>query len=95
MRRAFVCVVAAGSFLFASAGVAVANPTGPVTHPGQHNQDCGQLGTTPGGGNSAVSPGSPFNGGTSGSHYAGQQPQNSGNGQNSQYDVACFQQSSH
>jgi hypothetical protein len=91
----FLSAVVAGSFLFAFGGVAVANPTGPVTHPGQHGQDCGSLGTPPGGGNSSVSPGSPFNGGTSASHYAGQQPQNSGNGQNSQYDVACFQQFSH
>jgi hypothetical protein len=96
MRRVLLGAVVAGAFVFGLGGVAVADPAGPVTHPGQHGQECGALGTPPGGGNSSVSPGSPFNdGGTSGSHYAGQQPQNSGNGQNSQYDVACFQQSSH
>jgi hypothetical protein len=94
MRRVLVSVVVAGSFLFASGGVAVANPTGPVTHPGQHNQDC-SVGIPPGGGNSGVSPGSPFNGGTSGNNYAGQKPQNSANGQNSQYDIACTQQAAH
>jgi hypothetical protein len=95
MRRALVCCVAVGSFLFASGGIAVANPTGPVTHPGQHSEDCGQLGTPPGGGNSSSSPGSPFYGGTSGNNYAGQKPNNSANGQNSQYDVACYQHSVH
>jgi hypothetical protein len=95
VRRVLLSAVVAGSFLFAFGGVAVANPTGAVAHPGQHGQDCGSLGTPPGGGNSGVSPGSPFHEGTSASHYAGQQPQNSANGQNSQYDVACFQQSSH
>jgi hypothetical protein len=97
MRRVLLSAVVAGSFLFAFGGVAVADPTGSVIHPGQHNQSCG-LGlaiTPPGGGNSIVSPGSPFNGGTSASNYAGQQPQNRANGQNSQYDVACFQQTSH
>ena len=95
MRRLFICAVFASLLVLGLAGPAVANPTGPVTHPGQHGQDCGQLLTAPGGGNSSNSPGSPFNGGTSDSHYAGQQPQNARNGQNSQYDVACFQQFSH
>ena len=95
MRRVLISGVVAGLFVLGFAGSAVADPTGPVTKPGQHGQEC-EPGTTPGGGNSSNSPGSPFNdGGTSGSHYAGQQTQNSGNGQNSQYDVACFQQSSH
>ena len=95
MRRVFIGAVVPCLFVLGLAAPAGANPTGPVTHPGQHGQDCGSLGTPPGGGNSANSPGSPFNDGTAGSHYAGQQPQNSANGQNSQYDVACFQQSSH
>jgi hypothetical protein len=95
MKRMFAGAVLTGLFALGLAGSASANPTGPVTQPGQHNQDCGSLGTTPGGGSSSKSPGSPFNDGTSGSHYAGQQPQNSSNGQNSQYDVACFQQSQH
>ena len=95
MRRVLLSAVIASLFFLGIGGTAVADPTGPVTHPGQHGQDCGQLGTLPGGGNSSNSPGSPFNGGTAGAHYAGQQPQNSRNGQNSQYDVACFQQSLH
>jgi hypothetical protein len=95
MRRAFAGVIVAGLFVLGMAGTAVADPTGPVTHPGQHGQDCGQLGTPPGGGNSANSPGSPFSDGTAGSNYAGQKPNNSNNGQNSQYDVACYQQSQH
>jgi hypothetical protein len=95
MRRAFVVAAVAALFFVGIGGSAVANPTGPVTHPGQHGQECGDLGTVPGGGNSSNSPGSPFYDGTAGSHYAGQQPQNSANGQNSQYDVACFQQSVH
>jgi hypothetical protein len=95
MRRALLSAVFAGAFVFGLGGVAAANPTGPVTHPGQHGQECEELGTPPGGGNSASSPGSPFHDGVAGAHYAGEQPQNSRNGQSSQYDVACFQQSSH
>ena len=95
MRHVFIGAAVASLSVLGLAGPALANPTGPVTHPGQHGQDCGSLSSSPGGGNSSNSPGSPFNDGTSASHYAGQQPQNSGNGQNSQYDVACFQASSH
>jgi hypothetical protein len=95
MRRAVAAAVISGLIVIGTAGSALANPTGPVTQPGQHGQDCGALGTVPGGGNSSKSPGSPFYGGNAGSNYAGQKPQNSRNGQNSQYDVACFQQSVH
>ena len=95
MRRAFVGALLAGLVVLGFGTAATADPTGPVTHPGQHNQDCGDLGTVPGGGSSSGSTGSPFVDGTSGGRYAGQQPQNSGNGQNSQYDIACFQQSVH
>ena len=95
MRRLLTAAALTGLFALGAAVPAAANPTGPVTHPGQHAQDCGSLGAAPGGGNSGGSPGSPFNEGTAGSHYAGQQPQNSANGQNSQYDVACFQRASH
>jgi hypothetical protein len=58
---------------------------------GQPNQSCQAQPSTPG--NSANAPGSAFNpDGTAGSHYAGTQPQNSGNPNSvSQYDVACFQ----
>jgi hypothetical protein len=95
MRRVFLSAVVIVVFAFGIGGVAVANPTGPVAHPGQHGQDCESLGTPPGGGNSSASPGSPFYGGTAGLHYAGEQLHNSANGQSSQYDVACFQQTSH
>jgi len=96
MRRVLLSAVLAGAFLFGLGGVAYATPTpNGVTHPGQHNMSCGPDGPAPGGGNSVNSPGSPFHDGTAGSHYAGQQSQNSNNGQNSQYDVACFQQAAH
>ena len=59
---------------------------------GQPNQSCEDQPSTPGGGNSANSPGSPFVGGVSDGKYAGSQPQNSNNPNSvSQYDVACFQ----
>ena len=92
MRRLLAGTAFAGLLVMGIAGPASATPTGPVTQPGQHNQSCGTTGPAPGGGNSANSPGSPFADGNSASHYAGQQPQNSKNGQNSQYDVACTQQ---
>jgi hypothetical protein len=95
MRRVFLSAVVIGVFVFGIGGVAVADPTGLVARPGQHGQDCESLSTPPGGGNSSASPGSPFHGGTAGLHYAGEQSQNSANGQSSQYDVACFQQASH
>ena len=48
------------------------------------------LGATPG--NSSSAPGSAFNpDGNAGTHYAGEQPQNSRNTASvSQYDTACF-----
>jgi len=63
---------------------------------GRPNQSCGSTTAPNTPGNAANSPGSPFNpSGNAGTHYAGQQPQNSRNGQASQYDVACFQVSQH
>jgi len=62
---------------------------------GQPNQDCEELGTTPGNAASAPGGGSPFIGETSkaGQQYAGSQPQNSRNTASvSQYDVACANQ---
>lgn len=65
------------------------------TSTGQPSQSCQDLmasgdGSTPG--NSMNSPGSAFNpAGTSGSRYAGSQPQNSRNTASiAQYDVACL-----
>jgi hypothetical protein len=65
--------------------VAIAFAANPGTQ-GPPGQSCGSstAPTTPGGGNSANSPGSPFQGGVSDSHY---------NVAKSQYDVACFQNS--
>jgi hypothetical protein len=60
---------------------------------GQPMQSCETTGTAPG--NSGTAPGSAFNqdGGTAGSKYAGEQPQNSRNTASvSQYDQACAKQ---
>ena len=61
----------------------------------QPNQSCQAETMTPG--QSASAPGSAFNtSGVAGGVYAGQQPQNSVNLKSvSQYDVACFQVSTH
>lgn len=84
---ALVAITIGAGVLFAAP--AAANPTG---NTGQPNQSCQQVEpNTPG--HSANSPGSAFNepginsadGGTGGQHYASQ----------SQYDVACYQQSVH
>ncbi len=62
---------------------------------GQPNQSCQVTTTTPG--NAMAAPGSAFNpDGKAGTVYAGTQPQNSNNPKSvSQYDVACFQVTSH
>ena len=74
-----------------TAALAAGNPNGT----GQPSQSCQAEPMTPG--NSANAPGSAFNtAGKAGSVYAGTQPQNSKNPNSvSQYDVACFQVSSH
>ena len=67
---------------------------------GQPGQDCEELileglGAAPGQSGTAPGGGSPFTGedSTSGTHYAGSQPQNSRNTASvSQYDVACANQ---
>lgn len=62
---------------------------------GQPSQSCEDAGVTPGNSANAPGGGSPFSGeeSTSGSHYAGTQPQNSRNTASvSQYDVACANQ---
>jgi hypothetical protein len=60
---------------------------------GQPGKECGEDGPTPG--NAANAPGSAFNpDGNAGTHYAGEQPQNSRNTASvSQYDTACANQS--
>ena len=89
MRRIIVValVVVIGLFL-------VLGTVGTV-HAGQPNQSCEDQPSRPG--NSMNAPGSAFNpDGVAGTHYAGEQPQNSKNPNSvSQYDVACFQVSTH
>lgn len=94
VRKLIIGTAMSSAILFATASVAFADtsPNGP----GQPSQNCQSLGSpTPG--NSASSPGSPFNpNGQAGNVYAGNAPQNSNNPKSvSQYDVACFQQFSH
>ena len=69
-----------------------ATALGPSHATGQPNQSCQETTVTPG--NAASAPGSAFNpDGNAGTHYAGQQPQNSKNPTSvSQYDVACANQ---
>lgn len=61
---------------------------------GQPKQSCGSASAPNRPGNAMSAPGSAFNpNGNAGTHYAGQQPQNSGNTASvSQYDVACSNQ---
>lgn len=65
----------------------------PQHETGQPMQSCETTGSPPGG--SGTAPGSAFNqdGGTAGSNYAGEKPQNSRNTASvSQYDQACTKQ---
>ncbi|WP_095091587.1 adenylate cyclase [Mesorhizobium sophorae] len=83
--------------LVASAGTASAANVHTVT--GKTGQPSQTIGTTETGsvtpGHASSAPGSAFNPeGNAGTHYAGEQPQNSNNPKSvSQYDVAGFQQS--
>ena len=95
MKRMMVigCVVVVllalllGSGSLARAG----NPAGT----GQPSQSCQSQPSSPG--NAANTSGGAFNPtGVAATHYAGSQPQNSNNPQSvSQYDVACYQVSTH
>ncbi|WP_336799225.1 adenylate cyclase [Kaistia sp. MMO-174] len=97
MRHLLGPMILGGSMILISIGPALAANVHTVTGTtGQPNQTIGSAETgsaTPG--NAAGAPGSAFNpDGTSGTHYAGTQPQNSNNPKSvSQYDVAGFQQS--
>jgi hypothetical protein len=64
---------------------------------GQPNQSCEAEGMTPPSAQSAVAPGSAFNpDGQAGMVYAGEQDQNNNNPKSvSQYDVACYQTTTH
>jgi hypothetical protein len=89
LRRFLIVSAVLGALLIGTTTVAFAASPGTQ---GQPNQSCQAQPSTPGGGNSANSPGSPFTGGVADGKYAGTQPQNSNNPNSvSQYDVACFQ----
>lgn len=93
MRKVVAVTISSAAFAVFGAGGALAagnpNETGPPSQSCQSIEASG--GTTPG--NSASSPGSPFNepginsanGGVGGQNYS----------EKSQYDVACFQVSQH
>jgi hypothetical protein len=89
MRKVIVVALVAVIALFLVLGAVR------TVHAGQPNQSCEDQPTRPG--NAMSAPGSAFNpDGVAGTHYAGEQPQNSKNPNSvSQYDVACFQVSSH
>jgi hypothetical protein len=99
MKRT-IAILAAGAIALAPAAAFAAPPSSgsltPQATTGQPGVECDE-GTPPGNsgeehGNPNVN-GSPFGEGTSvsGSHYAGEQPQNSKNTASvSQYDIACF-----
>jgi hypothetical protein len=89
IRKTIVAVALGLSLTLGIAGSALgaANPSGT----GQPNQSCEDQSMRPG--NASSAPGSAFNpDGNAGTHYAGEQPQNSNNPKSvSQYDTACFQ----
>jgi hypothetical protein len=84
----------AGSLVTVFTGAAWAeDPHGSTNPTGRPMQSCGSATAPNTPGHAASAPGSAFNPmGHAGTVYAGQQPQNSANGQAAQYDVACFQQ---
>jgi hypothetical protein len=102
VRKLLVVMTVGSVLLFGLVGVASA--TNPPTQ-GQPRQNCGVQTSAPGGGNSSQSPGSPFATvpGVSAGVYAnpGTTPKGGPNAgvsnpkAVSQYDVACFQVSSH
>lgn len=97
MKHLVTPILLGASFLLASTGLVLAGNVHAVTGTtGQPNQTIGTSQTgiaTPG--HASTAPGSAFNpDGNAGTHYAGEQPQNSKNPKSvSQYDVAGFQQS--
>jgi len=92
IRKFILGVTLSTAIVVAGASAALADGT---VSTGQPNQSCQAQPSTPG--NAASAPGSAFNtSGVAGTVYAGTQPQNSNNPSSvSQYDVACFQVSSH
>lgn len=97
-------VVVAALFVVVAEGASAGNPSGT----GQPSQSCGSptASTMPGGGNSSISTGSPFQGASSAGVYANG-PGTGGPGTAtgtghitnsnavSQYDVACYQVTTH
>ena len=86
-----VVVVVLAVLLGSGSAVKAGNPAGT----GQPSQSCQSQPSSPG--NAANTSGGAFNPtGVAATHYAGSQPQNSNNPQSvSQYDVACYQVSTH
>jgi hypothetical protein len=96
MMSAAALAFAPANALAAPAGHGPDHSNGPATT-GQPNQSCEDLedgGNDVRPGNAERAPGSAFNpDGNAGTHYAGEQPQNSRNSASvSQYDVACLHQ---
>jgi hypothetical protein len=92
-------LVAFAALSTAGAVFAVPSPNGPG-QPGAPGTTCGSPGATQTPGHSASNTGSPFAGGTSDSHYAGNPGTASLANANSphavsQYDIACFQTTQH
>ena len=97
MKRLVAALIVAGALATSGGTMALANPNPSGT--GQPNTSCETFTTRPGAAMSAS--GSAFNpAGTAGAHYAGNDGTasllhaNSANAV-SQYDVACFQQTTH
>jgi hypothetical protein len=101
MRHLLTGLAVVSLALLAIAPVSLADdPHSPTNPTGQPSQSCQAQPSTPGQPSQPTSsPGSPFNltlPGHSTTVYAGAQPQNSKNPKSvAQYDVACFQVSSH
>jgi hypothetical protein len=102
MRRRLVGISAAFMLIAVVFGALAADATpSPNGHgqPGAPNTTCQQFTQTPG--NSGTAGGAPFNpNGTAGNNYAGNPGTASANHSNSaaavsQYDLACFQQTTH
>ena len=91
LKRAALALASA-ALITGAAGIAAA-----PAFAGQPDQSCENQSTSTRPGQSQTAPGSAFNpDGVSGTHYAGEQPQNSTNPHSvSQYDVACLQVSTH
>jgi hypothetical protein len=92
MRRVILALLMAAAVGISSQSIGfAANPHNGTT--GQPSQSCGSSTAPNTPGNASSASGSAFNpNGNAGTHYAGQQPQNSNNPKSvSQYDVACFQ----